>query len=167
MKGCGGFTLIELLIVAVILSFVAMVVAPSFSSHQDEQKLALAAQEVADALRHARSEAMRSGEEHHLRFNTSTENFKVLEKSNGKVLYHPAGKQPFDVRFDLNRLLEGVDIVSVAGATGNVDLRFDSSGVPVTVTGEPETVSPTIVLSYAGQVKTLVVGEGTGRVLVQ
>jgi prepilin-type N-terminal cleavage/methylation domain-containing protein len=56
-----GFSLIELLIVIVILGVVAKAAIPIFSSSSEEQKLDQAASEIIQALRYARSEAMRQG----------------------------------------------------------------------------------------------------------
>ena len=56
-----GFSLIELLIVIVILGIVAKVTIPMFFSMSDEQKLEQAASDIIQALRFARSEAMRRG----------------------------------------------------------------------------------------------------------
>jgi prepilin-type N-terminal cleavage/methylation domain-containing protein len=57
----NGFSLVELLIVIVILGIVAKVAIPMFSSTSDEQKLDVAANEIIQTLRFARSEAMRRG----------------------------------------------------------------------------------------------------------
>ncbi len=56
-----GFSLLEMMIVVVIIGVVSSVMISPFSSHGDEQKLILAAQEMTDALRFGRSWAMETG----------------------------------------------------------------------------------------------------------
>jgi len=55
-----GFSLYELLFVVVIIGLLATVMTPS-KSPAESVRLALAASEIADAMRYARSEALRLG----------------------------------------------------------------------------------------------------------
>ena len=59
----GGFSLAELVVVVAIIAIGAAVALPATSSVSDQQ-LALAARELADAYRHARDEARRTGVMH-------------------------------------------------------------------------------------------------------
>jgi prepilin-type N-terminal cleavage/methylation domain-containing protein len=60
-KQIAGFSLVELLIVIVIMGTVAKVAIPMFSSVSDEQKLDQAASDITQALRFAKTEALRQG----------------------------------------------------------------------------------------------------------
>ena len=59
-RRCAGFTLAELLAVVAILAVIAGIVIPNLAFNDDNQ-LTVAAGETGNALRLARSEAVRSG----------------------------------------------------------------------------------------------------------
>ena len=70
LKYRAGFSLLELSASLFILGIMILVMIPSFSS-TDPKKLELAAEIVAQALRYARSEAMRTGEIHGVLIDTN------------------------------------------------------------------------------------------------
>jgi len=139
--GCfeSGLTLAEVLVVVAILGIVAVAAVPNFSS-MDEQRVELAATEVADALRFARAEAMRTGTPHGLRASATEERAQVyrldLAAPSPAPEYsvrHPGSKRLYDLRLD--RAPYGADVADVGiyydGSPVAVDyLAFDANGVP-------------------------------------
>ncbi len=162
-----GYTFAELMVVVTILGIVAMVVIPRVSSHGDGQKLTVASTELANALRFARSEALRTGVNCRVDIDTGAETFVVVDGV-GNTLYHPVNKQPFVTDLKSLPMAGGVDIVSVGGSTGLVKVTFCSRGEPVdAVTGSPLAADVATRLAYGGDQVDVVTGRGTGRVSIQ
>jgi type II secretion system protein H len=173
-----GVTLVELLVVITLLGVVAVVAIPSFSSI-NPQTLDLAAEEFANAMRFARSEAMRTGEPRGFRQRSSTKRIRVFRPDTGTSpwtlnydVYHPLSKQLYDIELD-NHPFAAADSVSrnrTYRGTCNTprNVYFDSNGVPRCT--DPETVflgefMVTLTLGAHSRVVTL---HGiTGRVTVQ
>ncbi len=154
--GRDGFTLVEVMAVVVILAFIAMLAVSNFSSSFNEKKVRGAADEIADALRHARSKAMQSGRDFRVDINADTELIEVVDVDGAAVIYHPASKQPYRIDLPTSALLKGVDIEAVNSATGLTPVIFDTHGSTSSDT--------TIDLSFAGQTRHVHVDAVTGRV---
>ena len=97
-----GFTLIEILLVVAIIGILALVMIPTFTSHEDEQKLIMAATELVDGLRYARSEAIRTGRTFRVEIDHDDDRFMVTDLSGpaGQAVYHPVSKKPYSVAFN-------------------------------------------------------------------
>ena len=173
-----GFSLLELLIVVTILGIAAAVAIPDLSS-TNTNKLELAAEEFAQAMRFARSEAIRTGQPHGFRQRSSIKSIRVFRNDTAVSpwdqvydVYHPVSKQLYDVKLknhsfasanslSHNRLFRGT-----CNKPRNV--YFDRSGIPRCV--DPETIllnqfDVTFILGNHTRVVTL---HGiTGRVTVQ
>lgn len=183
MRKQTGLSLLELTSVVAILGIAALVVIPNFSSI-DPQKLDLAAEQVAQALRFSRSEAMRTGEHHGVTISQATQ--KVLVKkwdlttdpvSTESVPYHPLSKQSFE--FDVNglSLAPGIsitnssDIFLYTGIGRRRSLIFDPQGFPVWIYGSDGSIyrmeEGIIELSSAQAQRSIAVAPLTGRVTVQ
>ncbi len=100
-KRQAGFSLLELTIVVAILGIMALVVIPD-STPSNQQKLDLVAQQIAQALRFAHSEALRTGEHHGVTISQVTQTITVIKwdittdpVSTELIPYHPLNKQSF------------------------------------------------------------------------
>jgi len=173
-----GVTLVELLVVITILGVVAVVAIPDFRSGEPAQ-LDLAADEIAEAMRFARSEAIRLGNPRGFRQQSSAKRIRVFRPDTGTSpwtlnydIHHPLSKQLYDI--DLNtHPFAAADTLShnrvyrgACNTPGNV--YFDSNGTPWCA--DPENVlleqfDVTLTLSAHSRVVTL---HGiTGRVTIQ
>ncbi len=183
MRKPSGFSLVELTAVIAILGITALVVIPNFSS-TDPYKLELAAEQVAQAIRFARSEAMRSGEHHGVTISQVTQKITVIKwdlttdpVSVESIPYHPLNKQAF--KFDVSgfSLAAGVlisnsdDIFLYSGIGRRRSLIFDPQGVPVWVVGVDDSsylLQEGMVQLSLGQAQLKVaVAPVTGRVTIQ
>ncbi len=142
-----GFTLVELGVVLAVLSLLAGAVVVSSASSESELLLDAAAGEVAAALRHARAEALRSGEARHVEFVVASDRIVVGKPDltldpvvTEYVLVHPLHKRPFDFVVGQTPGAEGVELASAdfvyAGLGGqSQSVIFDPEGTPVFVGG--------------------------------
>lgn len=174
-----GYSLIEMVIVVAILSAIAAVAVPGFSSN-DESKLELAVADIADAIRFAHSEAIRTGEPHGINADYFAKRIRVyhLDTSVDPFVLHydmydPLTKQLYDLRF--NTGANDVEIASVyikfkgaffptsfLGFSGGTGLpKYNGSGTVRML----ETAY--IDLSLDGVTKRISVSPMTARVTVQ
>ena len=173
-----GVTLVELLVVIAIIGVVAVAATPFLSSANPHQ-LDLAAEEFADAMRFARSEAMRTGDPRGFRQQSTAKRIRVFRPDTGTApwtlnydVYHPVGKQLYDI--DLNTHPFAVaDSVShnpvFRGSCNNIDnIYFDRSGIPRCA--DPQTVlleQLDVSLTSGGHTRVVTLHGITGRVTVQ
>ena len=99
--------------VELMLGIMGAVVIPSFSS-PDPERLDIAAQEIAAAMRFARSEAMRLGEPRGFTQNSSDKRIRVFRPDTGTLpwtlvydVYHPVTKQIYDITLDTHPCQSG------------------------------------------------------------
>ncbi len=136
-----GFTLLELVLAALVLGILALVVVPRLSS-TDPHRLDLVAEEVAAALRFARSEALRTAEVHGARVVPPPGLVSVFKAdlsgggvAVGSVLAHPLTGQPYRFRLDALPHARGAALrnatapFAYAGLGGSrADVLFDAEG---------------------------------------
>ena len=182
-KTQAGFSLLEISIVVLILGIMALVVIPA-SSPTGQQKLDLAAEQIAQALRFAHSEALRTGEHHGVTISQVTQTITVKKwdmttdpVSTELIPYHPVDKQSFVFDADTMSLAPGVSITNSSDIFNYVtigrrrSLIFDPQGVPVWVLGSDDSVyrllDGIVQLSNGQYQRNVAVAPLTGRVTVQ
>jgi len=173
-----GYTLVELVIVVTVLAVVAAIAVPASSTSSDKP-LDLAAQEFAAAMRFARSEAIRTGEPHGFRQQSSAKRIRVFRLDQGTSpvtliydVYHPVDKQPYDININGDTLLVADSVNRTAVYRGTCDtpanVYFDGNGSPWC--SEPDTIlldQFEVDLTLGATIRTVTLDRVTGRVTVQ
>ena len=179
----AGFSLLEISIVVLILGIMAIVVIPD-SAPGNQQKLDLAANQIAQALRFAHSEALRTGEHHGVTISQVTQTITVKKwdmttdpVSTELIPYHPVNKQSFVFDADTMSLAPGVSIINSSDIFNYISigrrrsLIFDPQGVPVWVLGSDDSVyrllDGIVQLSDGQNRRDIAVAPLTGRVMVK
>lgn len=171
-----GITYIEVISVVVILSILAAVAISNLSS-VNHNKLDLAAEEVAQAIRFARLEAIRTGLPYGIYFSSVSDTVKVYRLLSGTAtydIYHPVDKKLYTLNLKTDRATAGVNFQSYGiyfggSAINQAYLGFSTDGNPkYSFFGTDYMLdSATVILSYAGQTRVIKVAPMTGRVTVQ
>ena len=171
-----GISYIEIISVVVILGILAAVTIPNLSS-VDPKKLDLAAEEVAQAIRFARVEAIRTGISYGVSFSSNSDTVKVYRRLSSTAtydVYHPVDKKLYILNLATDSATAGVDFlrygIYYGGSSINVAyLDFSTDGIPKDSSLGRDYMlgSATITLSYAGQTRVIKVVPMTGRVTVQ
>jgi type II secretion system protein H len=173
-----GVTLVELLVVITILGVVAVVAIPGLSS-SDPQTLDLAAEEFANAMRFARSEAIRTGEPRGFRQQSSIKRIRVFRLNTVTSpwtpihdVYHPVSKQLYDIELDAHPFAAADTVVRNRIDRGTCDkprnVYFDRAGIPRCT--DPETVfleQFDVTLTLGAHTRVVTLHGITGRVTVQ
>jgi Tfp pilus assembly protein FimT len=164
--------------VVLMLGIMGAVVIPSFSS-PDPERLDIAAQEIAAAIRFARSEAMRLGEPRGFTQISSQKRIRVFRPDTGTLpwtlvydVYHPVTKQIYDITLDAHPFAKADSVVATQVYRGacnqNWKVYFDASGLPRCT--DPETVllqQYDVTLSLGTQTRVVSLNSMTGQVSVQ
>lgn len=179
----AGYSLVELVVVVTILAVIAAVAVPGVNADAD-QKLLLAAEEVASAIRYTRSEAIRTGAGHGLTISQATQKITVQQYDISSApiavvdtLIHPIDRQPYDININTSTVTDGVainnslDIFDYGPEGRRRSLIFDERGTPIWIIGSDPTrhllEAATVELTYGNQQRTVSVAPITGRVTIQ
>ena len=161
----------------------AIVVIPD-SAPSNQQKLDLVAQHIAQALRFAHGEALRTGEHHGVTISQVTQTITVKKwdmttdpVSTELIPYHPVDKQSFVFDADTMSLAPGVSIINSSDIFKYISigrrrsLIFDPQGVPVWVIASSSSVyrleQGIVELGDGQNQRNVSVAPLTGRVTVQ
>jgi len=179
-----GFTLLELSLTLLVMGMVTALAVPALFSQSDQQRLELAAGQIAGALRFARDEALRIG----LPQAVVTEipgsgriSVHALDSSGayplpGALGYDPFTKQPYDFNPTTAPMTSGVTVTNsaapfdYAGLGVQTGVYFNANGTPffVPASGVPYLLtSAAIVLVAGGQQRTVSLDRISGRVRIQ
>lgn len=173
-----GFTLVEFLIVVIILGVAASVAIPDLST-SNPKKLELAAIEIADAMRFARSEAMHQNSPRGFRQQATEQRIRVFRPDISTSpytpvfdIYNPLSKQLYDVSLkDLSFVFaDNISLNATYRGTCNKveDIYFDKNGTPWCTDPENVLLDQYKVSLTADQHSRTVTLHGiTGRVTVQ
>ncbi len=180
---CHGFTILELLIVVIIIGMLGALAAPTLRSG-DPERLDSAAVQLAEALRFARSEAIRTGDVHGVRIEHASERFTVGKSdlsvqpfaSTGEIIRHPLTLQLYDVYLDQApntgiTIANTSEVFDYAGLGTRRQVAFTPDGMPVyprPLAGETYHLADgNIRLRLGLQERTVTLHPYTGRVTVQ
>ena len=173
-----GFSLYELLFVVVIIGLLATVMTPS-KSPGESVKLALAASEIADAMRFARSEALRLGVARGVRAQSVEKRVRVFRMDTVTSpatlvydIYHPVDKRIYDRNlgqepFDFTG---GINQVPVFRGTCDSpeDIYFAADGTPWCADPDDVLVENLVItLTLGFETRTVTLQGINGRVTVQ
>jgi len=178
-----GYSLLELTLVVLLLGIMALAVVPSFFSGQTG-KLELVAEEIAQVLRFAQTEARRTGAHYGATISQSTQTVTVKKwdittdpVSTELIPYHPVSKKSFVFDADGFSLAPGVSIsnssdVFLYDTIGRRrSLIFDPAGYPVWIMNAGADIyrllDGTVTLSDGDNQRNVIIAPITGRVTVQ
>ena len=173
-----GYTLVELTLVSALLGIIAMMVIPNLSS-TDPSRLDIAALEIADAMRYARSEAIRVGIPRGFRHQFGHKRIRVMRPDMGTTpatliydIYHPISKKLYDTDLDDEPFVavDTVNEVTTFRGTCNQpgDVYFDANGTPWCV--DPPTVlldQFDVPMTLGSHTRVVTLHGFTGRVTIQ
>ena len=171
-----GFTLLETLVVVFIVGIIASVVLPQFTP-SNSYKLKTASNELANALRFARVEAIRTATPHGVDYTDASKLLQVYRLDTTSThqydVYHPVDKKLLWLDYSTTGDQAPVQLDSVTlqyggNATNRIYISFDEYGTPRFLNGTLYDMldNATIILSDAGQTSTITVSPMTGRVTV-
>ena len=138
LRQCG-YTLVELSVVAIILGILAAAIFPSFRP-VESRRIDVAASEFADALRFARSEALRLRQPIGFSQDAVSGRLRLFTPDTSGSPWilnydipHPISKQPYDIRLSDHPFAgaDGVTVTEVFRGTCNLpgSAYFDDQGV--------------------------------------
>ena len=178
-----GYTTTEILVVIIIIGVIAVAIRPQFGA-SDSAKVDYAATKVAEAIRYARSEAMRSGDTWGATISQTSQNVRVRRYDTTQdpvdpveTFYHPVEKQLLDFDFDDEATTLGVlvtnaqDAFDYPGAGRRKTVLFDEQGTPIWIMAAGTTTLPllsgSVELTLGGYQRKVLVASVTGRVSIQ
>ena len=178
MRSETGLSLIELTQVVAILAIAALIVVPQLSA-TDPARLDAAAHEFAEAIRFARSEAIRTGQPHGFRQQNAQKRMRVYSLDTATSpwtliydVYHPVTKKLWDIKLDEHPFAKADTVTNVRVFRGTCDnfsnIYFDRTGIARCA--NPETIlvdSFDITLTLGNHSRVVTLDGVSGHVSVQ
>ena len=174
-----GFTLYELVIVAVLVVVFTAVAFPDLRPANDA-KLDLAAAQVADAIRFAHDEAIRTGNPTYVEIDQNTERLLIAEADlsgatvvAGTTLRHPIDMKRLDIIVSSAAVTAGVEFTNdpfdYPSGGRQPSVVFDGQGLPFRKAGGSNQLLTLgdIELALGDMQRTVFVAPLTGRVTIQ
>ncbi len=138
-----GLSLAETMVVIAIISIVAVIAIPSFSSN-NKYDLDLAVGEISAAIRFARNEALRTGDVYGVEINQTTNQLTIYKADLSAIpvaqefiAYHPINKDLYDYSLNDDLKLSNINISNTSDpflysdSVRRKSLLFTSNGTPV------------------------------------
>jgi prepilin-type N-terminal cleavage/methylation domain-containing protein len=174
----AGLTLAELLVAVSILGIVAIAAVPNLSS-TTPHKLDLAAEEIAGAIRFARSEALRLGQPYGFLQPSGVRRIRLFSSDTVTTpppqvfdVYHPVSRKLYDIELDAHSFAAAESINRSGTFRGTCTdagaIVFDRSGTPWC--NDPRAVlleQLDITVSLNGFSRVVTLHGVTGKVTVQ
>ena len=174
----GGFTLVELVAVVMILAIFAYVAMPNLSS-TEPAKLDAAVKIQVEAIRFARSEAMRLGKPVGFRQQNAQKRMRVFNLDTGTSpwtvlydVYHPVSKKLWAIRIDDHPFAAADDVSTTKVFRGTCNtpsnIYFDENGIARCA--KPETIPLErydVIVTLGSHTRTVSLNGFTGKVTVQ
>ena len=174
-----GYTLLELMAVVAIIAVLAAVAVPALNPAQYE-KLDLAAAQVAEAIRFARSEAIRTGNPVYVAIDRNSDRLLIAEADlsgatvvAGATLRHPIDKKLLDIIVSDATVTSGVEFTNdpfdYPSGSNQPSVVFDAQGLPFHKAGGTSQVLTLgeVDLELNDLERTVLVAPTTGRVTIQ
>ena len=174
-----GYTMLELMAVVAIVAVLAAVALPSLRPSL-AGKLDLAAAQVAEAIRFARSEAIRTGTPTYVEIDRNTDRLLVAEANlagatvvAGTTLRHPIDKKLLDIILSSAATTSGVEFTNdpfdYPSGSDQPGVVFNGQGLPFHKAGgtqQPLRLGE-VELALDDLQRTVLVAPTTGRVTIQ
>lgn len=177
-RSASGYSLPELLVVVMILGIAASVAIPNIAA-TSPTRLDLAAEEFAQAIRYARSEAIRTGEPRGYQQQSVAKRIQIFRADTSTSpwtlnydVYHPVSKKLYDVDLNTHSFAGAGNLSQIATFRGTCNnpnnVYFDANGIPRCA--DPETILVEqfdVTLNLGNHTRVVTLNGITGRVTIQ
>ena len=166
MKRSDGFTLVELVLVIALLGIMSYFLAPRITDLFPIQRETAAFKILGD-IRYVRSRAISEQVVHGIQFSVHpANNYRAFRSIPATIIKDPA-RPNIDMLIQLNAGEFGGVRISAVNFQGGAEVRFDSTGTPLDISGRTLATTGTVTIQYQGATQLIQVAPITGRVTIQ